>query len=221
MISLVYGFDTSNALSLFFSLCLVVAAFMTFLAICVQAFIYNAQLKEMKKSTDATTKAAEAAQESVVQAREISRLDQRAWVAATVMTMTGKPEVDKSFTVDVLVRNSGKTFAKKVTIRTHIRAVPKGSEPDFKGENMTPASVALLPPSGEYISATTSDQALSQGSIDQVKSGDTVVFVFGEITYDDIFGCPHWTKFCSVLKPVDWAYTVYKKENDANDNRCP
>ena len=48
--------DSSNVLSLFFALCLVIASFLTFLAICVQAFITNSQLKEMKKSTDAATK---------------------------------------------------------------------------------------------------------------------------------------------------------------------
>src|SRR5713101_6634978 len=60
----------SNFLSLLFSACLVLAAFLTFFAICAQVWIYNCQLKQMQKSTNAAASAAKAAEDSVILARE-------------------------------------------------------------------------------------------------------------------------------------------------------
>jgi hypothetical protein len=205
--------------SLIISFLIAVVAFLTFCAICVQAGIYLFQLKEMKKSTDAATRAANSAEAGLKLARDHAHLDQRAWVATT--GIHGKPEPDRPYILIIGVKNSGKTFAKKVTIRCHMRAVPKGKEPNFNEiPTMEPQSVALLPPNGEYASVS-GDTKLSPELIDKIKAGDVVVFAFGEITYIDIFKCLHWTKFCSILDPVNWSYTVYKTHNDADENTCP
>src|SRR5437016_2811471 len=62
---------------------LVISSFLTLGAIWAQVWVYNQQLKEMRKSTDAATKAAKAAEASIIQAKEMTHLDQRAWVAMT------------------------------------------------------------------------------------------------------------------------------------------
>jgi hypothetical protein len=222
------GSDTSNVLSLFFSLCLVVAAFLTFLAICVQAFIYNSQLREMKKSTDAATKAAKAAEEGVAFARESAHLDQRAWVA--VIDIKGVPEVGKIFTVNITTKNSGKTFAKNFMMRVVIEPITEaGKEPNFSLEESAIAqkepSVSVLAPNGEY---TTNSELRKdrpphetiQSDLDKIRSDELRIFIHGKLTYDDIFGCGHWSTFCLRLKS-DLRYTNYGKHNDADDNRCP
>src|SRR5206468_9786245 len=88
------AFSISNFLTLIFSACLVVAGFLTFLAICAQVWIYNCQLKEMQKSTNAATKSAKAAEDSVTLARENAHLDQRAWIGAEYI---GFPQAGKIF----------------------------------------------------------------------------------------------------------------------------
>src|SRR5437588_9436184 len=66
---------------------LVISSFLTLGAIWAQVWVYNQQLKEMRKATDAATKAAKAAETSVGTAKEISRRDQRAWVTVRTVAM--------------------------------------------------------------------------------------------------------------------------------------
>jgi hypothetical protein len=79
-----------------------------------------------------------------------AHLDQRAWVAPT--HIDGKlPEPDKEFPFSILIENSGKTFARKLTVRGHLRDAPREGTSDFDKEmdtkkSQTVDSVSLLPP---------------------------------------------------------------------------
>jgi hypothetical protein len=213
--------NTSDILSLFFSLCLVVAAFLTFLAICVQAFIYNSQLQEMKRSTDAATKAAIAAEQSIALAKASTQLDQRAWVAVTSIT-TKQPEIGQPYKPVIVVKNSGKTFAKKMRFAGSWRLMPKGTYPDFAEEDRTlregaDGSGFILAPNSEHNLTDVARTPLSEEEGSGYKSGDLQMFVYGKITYADVFGCEHWTTFCAVLTPE--GYSAVGEHNDVDDNR--
>jgi len=195
--------DTSNILTLFFSLCLVVAAFLTFLAICVQAFIYNAQLREMKKSTDAATKAAKSAEDSVAQARETTRLDQRAWVVTA--GINGFPEAGHPFRVKVIISNTGKTPAKNLDPICASDPVERGNLPNFQARlkevsekhRNEEGSKGFLPPNGrtETTLEPKTEQIFSDENITALKNGNPRYFLYGEITYEDIFDQPHLVDF--------------------------
>jgi hypothetical protein len=214
--------------SVIVSLLLVVVSFLTFCVICVQAGIYFFQLKQIKKSTDAATKAANAAEASIKQAKGAARHDQRAWVA--VVDIQGIPEVGTIFSVNLLAQNSGKTFAKNLTIRAVVELITeKGKEPDFSLEDIAAArkdsSVSLLAPNAEYVMDVelrkqTPPHEMTQSDLDGIRRGNLTIFIHGKMTYDDIFGCAHWTSFCTRLKP-DLKYASYGKHNDADQNRCP
>jgi hypothetical protein len=226
-----YG-DLSVLFGVVVSLLLVVVSFLTFCAIfcaiCVQAGIYFFQLKEIRKSTDAATKAANAAEASVNQVRRTARHDQRAWLA--VVDIQGIPEVGTIFSVNLVAQNSGKTFAKNVTMRAVVEAITeKGGEPDFSLEDSAGArkdsSVSLLAPNADYVMdielrKRTPPHEITQSDLDGIRRGDLTLFVHGKMTYDDVFGCAHWTTFCTRLKP-DLKYASYGKHNDADQNRCP
>lgn len=208
-------------ITLLFSAVIAVSAFMTFLAICIQGLIFNGQLGEMKKSTDAATKAAKAAEDSVTFARESAHLDQRAWVGP--MGIRGNPpEVNKDFVADVTVKNRGRTFARKVEVKWHVREVPRQQTPDFDNEMDTPSqtsnSVGLMPPDGEYIIKAHGAVRPDQAIVDRIQSGAVRVFIFGKLTYTDVFDCSHWTTFCYALK-TDGTYEIWETHNDADDNR--
>jgi hypothetical protein len=217
----------SYFLSLLFSACLVIAAFLTFLAICAQVWIYSYQLKEMQKSTNAATKAAKAAEDSVAFAKENAHLDQRAWVAA--IDIKGTPEVGKIFTVNVTAKNSGKTFAKNFRMAVVVEPITETNEPNFSLEESAEAqkepNVSILEPNGEYVTNTElrkerPPHEITKEDLDRIRSGELKIFVHGKLTYDDIFGCAHWTTFCVRLKS-DLRYANYGTHNDADDNRCP
>jgi len=210
------------------SLLLVVVSFLTFCVICLLAGIYVFQLKQMHKSTDAATKAANAAEASVKQAKGAARHDQRAWVA--MVDIQGTPEVGTIFTVNLTALNSGKTFAKNLTVRAVVEVISEErKEPDFSLEDSSPAqkdsSVSLLPPNAEYVTNVefrkqTPPHEIMQSDLDAIRRGSLAIFVHGQMTYDDVFGCAHWTSFCTRLKP-DLKYASYGKHNDADQNRCP
>jgi hypothetical protein len=224
--------DLSALFSVIISLLLVVVSFLTFCAIfCaifVQAAIYFLQLKQINKSTDAATKAANVAEASVKQVRTTVRRDQRAWVA--VVDIQGIPEVGTIFSVNLVAQNSGKTFAKNLTMRAVIELITeKGREPDFSLEDSGAArkdsSVSLLAPNADYVMdielrKQTPPHEITQSDLDGIRRGDLTLFVHGKITYDDIFGCAHWTSFCTRVKP-DLKYASYGKHNDADQNGCP
>jgi hypothetical protein len=224
--------DLSALFSVIVSLLLVVVSFFTFCAIlcaiCLQAGIYFFQLKQINKSTDAATKAAKAAEASVKQVRGTASRDQRAWVA--VVDIQGVPEIGAIFSVNLVAQNSGKTFAKNLTVRAVAEAIAeKGREPDFSLEDTALArqdsGVSLLAPNADYVMdielrKQTAPHEITQADLDAIRRGDVTIFVHGKITYDDIFGCAHWSTFCTRLKP-DLKYASYGKHNDADQNRCP
>ena len=209
-------------------LLVVVISFLMFCAICVQAGIYFFQLKQMKKSTEAATRAANAAEASVTQVRRTARHDQRAWLA--VVDIQGFPEVGTIFSVNLVAQNSGKTFAKNLTMRAVVEVITeKGREPDFSLEDSAAArkdsSVSLLAPNADYmmdieLRKQTPPHEITQSDLDGIRHGNLTIFVHGKMTYDDIFGCAHWTSFCTRLKS-DLKYASYEKHNDADQNRCP
>lgn len=93
--------------------------------------IYGLQLWEMRKSTNAATYAAQVARDSLKFATENAHLEQRAWVG--VMGVEGPLLPGKKYKVDVTLKNTGKTFANKVTIRAGIVRMPNWQIPDFEG----------------------------------------------------------------------------------------
>jgi hypothetical protein len=208
-------------------LLILVISFLMFCAICVQAGIYLLQVRQMKKSTEAATKAANAAEASVRQVRTTARHDERAWIA--LVDIQGIPEVGTMFSVNLVSQNSGKTFAKNLTMRAVIEIAKKGEEPDFSLDDSDAArkdsGVSLLAPNADYVMDVelrkqTPPHEITQSDLDGIRSGNLVVFVHGRMTYDDIFGCSHWTSFCARLKP-DLKYASYGRHNDTDQNSCP
>jgi hypothetical protein len=208
-------------------LLILVISFLMFCAICVQAGIYFLQLRQIKKSTEAATRAANAAEASVREGEKAARHDQRAWIA--LVDIQGIPEVGTSFSVNLVAQNSGKTFAKNLTMRAVIEILKRGEEPDFSLEDTAAArkdsSVSLLAPNADYVMdielrKQTPPHEITHFDLDGIRSGNLTLFVHGRMSYEDIFGCPHWASFCTRLKP-DLKYASYGKHNDADQNRCP
>jgi hypothetical protein len=208
---------------------IILTAFILAAAI-IAACIYGCQLSEMQKSTLAATKAAKAAEDSVVFATQNAHLDQRAWMA--LASVSGAPNVGEPFRVTITIRNTGKTPAKKVRIVPVVDPRPDGSPPDFEKKVEETAksyesgpygivSNAVVPPSATSGSTITASKGpLTAAGLETLK-GQQRVFVYGKITYEDIFGVSHWVTFCNVLMQTEaggWEYMAYSAYNDADNN---
>jgi hypothetical protein len=150
-------------------------------------------------------------------------LDQRAWIAA--MQVAGKPELDKPLEIIVTVKNTGKTFAKEFTNIAISEPVPRGKRPDFAKGGKQRDSVSVIAPNGEYLMRLypikgSPTEKLNQFDFDALTSGDITLFVHGRLIYNDIFGCPHWTTFCTKMTR-SFLWESCSVHNDADDNRCP
>jgi hypothetical protein len=189
--------------------------------------IYKGQLVAMresnellKASTDAATKAAKAAEDSVTLARDMSRLDQRAWVAPS--GISGLLKADQPFVCSIRIKNTGKTFARYTQVNAQVGSAKKGMDPPFDKLGDPPANGKMpvtitLAPNGEYELLTDPTRSFNQQEIENIRdNGD--FFVFGRIDYTDVFDRSHWTTFCFRYDLLTDGYDHYGKHNDA-DNR--
>jgi hypothetical protein len=128
-----------------------------------------------------------------------ARLDQRAWVGIESLENSTFQE-EKPATVELLVRNTGKTPAKNFRIIGAFGTGPAGAKPDFEKDLKWKKeySVGLLMPNGtnRLPIQLKSVPVLTKEKIEEIKDHKFMVFVFGWITYDDVFGISHRTNFC-------------------------
>jgi hypothetical protein len=180
--------------------------------------IYAFQLYYMKQSTDAATRANKTA-------LEMAHLDQRSWVSTLQQPNSEPPQVGAKFVIRIPIRNTGKTFARRVAMDCQLQIVKAGKKIDFEMPKKPgagpPLNNLLLSPSGEYTFTFTTAEPLSDKEVEQFKSlevGQAVLY--GYITYYDIFDCVHWTVFCFKLLPEHWNWEISNEHNAADNDRC-
>jgi len=54
---------------------------------------------------------------------------------------------------------------------------------------------------------------LTEEHVKRIKDGTLVVYILGEIVYDDIFDQRHMTMYCFVVDPSTWQLKAYKQYN--------
>jgi hypothetical protein len=178
-------------------------------------------------SARASNKSASAAQENVATSRaalqatiDSNRLDQRAWVGI-VQRVEQVIEVGSPVKVSIRLRNSGKTPALNVSpliMPASLLSKQKfpTSPPYISGTNPR-GKFVIQPGPGAEVRVEVEGTKLSQGDIDELKNGTRTGYVYGKISYDDIFYKPHCATFClridSNLTGVSFCDT-YNNETD-------
>jgi hypothetical protein len=181
-------------------------------------WVYSSQLDEMRKSTQAAIYA-------IKLARENTHLDQRAWVAPKALH--GKAELGKPFIITIILKNTGKTFAKNFEATVawagkHI-SDPDPNFNDAVEEGYATKSVALIAPDAEIIQSLKlpeDGRKLIDQDFEAFNDPTMVFYCFGKVTYTDIFKCEHWTTFCWRLYPSAGENRVHEAYNNADDNEC-
>lgn len=167
----------------------------------------------LARTMDASVKQSQAALQASIDA---SRNDQRAWVG--VEGFDGKAEIDKRLIITVALKNTGKTPAINLTVSENATPVDAGKEPpliDIPVEH----SQGMLFPNQLYtvpLNVTSRrTQGLDAHDYQLITSGAVVIYAYGTITYSDVFGRKHWTKFCSYLAPGG-GFNVCKTHNETD-----
>jgi len=155
---------------------------------------------------------------------QMSRLDQRAWVAES--EISGVAEEGKPYKIKITVKNTGKTFATKVSGNSVWQVIQlSDADPDFEGrvkeeESTHLSTPILIPPNGTFAQTidVTKGRKLRKEDVEVLQSPTEVKFAFGRVRYLDIFGCKHWTTYCYRVY-ADGTFEKYGRYNDA-DNNC-
>jgi hypothetical protein len=196
-----------------------VIAFVNFVAF----FIYGYQLSEMRKATQAASDGLGLTRQMSQVTRQMAEIDQRAWVAEKEVSSAG-PVAGQPLKIKVIVENTGKSFAKNVKGGSAWRSKHLSSpDPDFDQQLVAVLSnraPILIPPNGSFVHIVSAMEGtdLTKADLETLHSPVHVFLIFGKITYEDIFGCEHWTTLCYRMYG-DGTFEKYGSYNDA-DNNC-
>ena len=135
-------------------------------------------------------------------ARDSLRIGQRAFVYAEAANILNSPKAktvtprpsNAPITLDVTFRNSGQTVARKV-ITTVDYLVNKDGIPvgfDYPVRTTTALHPTLIPPQTDVHLS----ENILESDLSDVENQKTFLFVYGEISYVDVFGTSHRTKYC-------------------------
>jgi hypothetical protein len=133
-------------------------------------------------------------------AANVARFETRAYVSIKSIHID-TIKVGSPIYISVEIENVGKTPAFKSRFFPCMESPenPKGAwAPDFDDVPRGIMPEQLIFPGIPRIIATNSIHAQSKAGIDDVLLGRRQFFVYGKITYDDIWGQSHFTKFCSI-----------------------
>jgi hypothetical protein len=155
-----------------------------------------------KQSLDASNRQSKAALDAAITQ---NRVDQRAWVGATEMlppppafTENGKRLYLKEGQQSVFqfyLANSGKTPASSVLFRISYRTLP--ASVSFAPRYPTqPTKAGVLQPGSKFIVESPATELATLTQIATYQTGTNILYFYGEIRYDDIFGLKHHTTFC-------------------------
>ena len=149
-----------------------------------------------------------------------SRLQHRAWMGLEKglhqpIAAGAKIECRLRFT------NTGKTPAIIVSAVYTVKAVSKNEIFDVVSYvnshtgrvNYGIPSRGAIPPNATILIKALSEKEITEDAAAQVKNGKLVVYVFGDITYDDIFGERHQTRYCLIVEPATPDLRAYKEYN--------
>lgn len=186
-----------------------VAAIAT-LALCVTTILYTIfsalQWSANEKAAVAAKSAAETAENTLKQSVKAYKIDERAWVSIFDV----EPKNQGTFTINIVLVNTGKTPA-----RNFIIAAAGDVGEGRSNENKLPGR-GIIAPGGKF-----SSYMQANGSL----TSSTKVTIHGRVDYDTVFGASHWTKFCYYLIPQKagnpGGFAPCESGNEIDDNPEP
>lgn len=148
---------------------------------------------------------------------ENSQLDQRAWVGPVeaIMPKAGeKPEPH----LGVKIMNSGKTPARRLLTKISTQYLPAEAEfaPSYKDNSVKPGVSVIQPGMRINLFSLATLGVMTPQEIDGVRTGRNILYLYGLITYEDIFGRPHSTRFCLYLQSDLSGFNACSTYNDAD-----
>ncbi len=148
----------------------------------------------------------------LITSKDVESKQLRAWAGIKTVLPPDPIKIGSTLKATVVLTNAGQTPALNFKNLVSIKVLKAGIQildPKYRIDSTTQNSLSTFLP-GNVMYATTlpvesinSNQGaglLSKEDLDDIVSGRFIVYVFGRITYDDIFSFHHFTNFCMYLK---------------------
>ena len=181
-----------------------VVAFIALIIAAVQAIFFFEQLQFIRQSLDDTKLAADAARRaadhaeaSVLLARETAKRQLRAYVmvdAAEPLEEAGIPQWPQAASYRFVIKNLGQTPAAEVMVRVLSTFLPSPPQELPRPDVSPNASSTVIGPGGG-VDINTVPRTLGEGQLTAARAGTHSIFLVGLITYKDVFGDSHETRF--------------------------
>jgi len=149
-------------------------------------------------SADAAQKGVNATQQSIETTVKQFQLDQRAWVGPIQVSQPPEFKVDPDLRGYVVITNTGKSPALSEEHTISEMAMPRKMKfaPQY-GKNESPITgKSAMQPNAWYKVPVWANPPISGDFVKWINSGDLRLYLFGTITYLDIFQQRHRTTFC-------------------------
>jgi hypothetical protein len=156
--------------------------------------ILNETLKATQIAADAAKTQATAAKQAIELAEKTLRQDQRAWVGVKEITFRGQVRPGSELFAVIQVQNTGKTPALEVAIENAL-TFKKPTKESLAGlPKIGPFAKIAIAPNNIFIAI----QMFGQGDIEKLES--SIAYIYGKISYKDVFDGEHETWFCSYYR---------------------
>jgi len=118
----------------------------------------------------------------------------------------------------VKIMNSGKTPARNLLSKISTQYLPAEAEfaPIYKDVSMKPGISFIQPGMRINVLSRATLGIMTRQEMDGVRSGRNVLYLYGFLTYEDIFGRLHSTKFCLYLQSDLSGFSTCHTYNDAD-----
>jgi hypothetical protein len=163
-------------------------------------------------------------QAQLIETRRAFHIEQRAWIGPTEalppqFTENGVSvymKMGEEGIFQVFLANSGKTPAKNIDQRMSFRTLPAAIP--FSPKYPTgPDRIGVVQPGARFRWQTPATERASKEQIGTYQTGDNILYIFGEVAYDDIFGTQrHHTTFCMYLLRDLTTFVDCKTYNEAD-----
>ena len=78
-------------------------------------------------------------------------------------------------------------------------------------------SVGVIPPNHTHSALVRFEGPVTRERVEGLKTRKLLLYLFGEVSYKDIFGKPHETQFCGIYNPAtDTRFDICEQHNRAN-----
>jgi hypothetical protein len=155
----------------------------------------------IRATSDLATQAkrsADTAREALNASLAASRLDERPWVGSKGIGINFPLAADKRILGEIIIVNSGKSFALKTTAKIwiHISNTPVSelSHPDAKD-----ISPVILFPNQEMPIKVALPAQPKEADIEALKSKKMFLYLYARVVYFDVFGKRHHTEVCGIF----------------------